>query len=265
MKDLILLKIGGSVCTEKSTSQFRVRTDAVKRIAGEILQAKEAREFKMIVVNGAGPFGHVNVHNYAINNGLERKEDFEGFSKTVLDCNYLNWKVSEIMFKEGLLTVPYPTTSVVVGTGRLITTLFTDVLRHLWDINDDMIPVMNGDMMVDLKLKGTPVSGDTVLEYLANRLNPKLMVFATDVDGIYSSDPNKNKNAKLIDYVTKQNFSEIKKGLSGSSNIDVTGGMLGKVKKLLSLNNRTVIVNGNKPGRVRKALLGEDVRGTIVG
>ena len=47
--------------------------------------------------------------------------------------------------------------------------------------------------------------------------------------------------------------------------MDVTGGMLGKVEKLLLLNSRTVIVNGNEPGRVRKALLGEDVRGTVVG
>jgi isopentenyl phosphate kinase len=265
MKDLILLKIGGSVCTEKSSSSFKVRSGAVAKIAREIVEAKKTKDFRLLVANGAGPFGHVNVNNYAINNGLERPEDFEGFSKTVSDCHYLNWKVSEIMRKAGLLTVAYPTTSVVIGNGRKITTFFTDVLKRLWDANEDIVPVMNGDMIADLEYKGTPLSGDSVLEHLAKRFNPKLMVFVTDVDGIFTSDPNKDKKAKLVEYVTKQNFDGIKKGISGSSNVDVTGGMLGKVEKLLSLDNRTVIVNGNVPGRAKSALLGEDVRGTVIG
>ena len=265
MKDLILLKIGGSICTEKSKSKFKVRANAVKRIAHEILEARKEKDFRLLIVNGAGPFGHVNVHKYAINNGLERPEDFEGFFKTISDCGYLNWKVSDLLRKEGLPAFPFPSSSVIVQSDKKIVSFSLDVVKRMWDSDPDSVPVMNGTMVPDIELKGSVVSGDAVLEYIASRLSPKLMIFATDVDGIFTDNPKKNKKAKLIDYVTKQNFNEIKRGISGSSNIDVTGGMFGKVKRLLSLKSRTIIVNGNSPGRVRDALLGEEVKGTIIG
>ncbi len=265
MKELILLKIGGSICTEKGKGNFKVKAEPVKRIANEIIDARKQKEFKMLIVNGAGPFGHVNVEEYDINHGLRTPKDFEGFMKTVSDCGYLNWKVSDILRKEGLNTVPTPSSSVIIQAGKKIVSFHMDVIKRLWDSDPDVIPVMNGTMVPDLELKGSVVSGDAVLQYLAERLNPEAAIFATDVDGIFTDNPNKNRRAKLIDYVTKQNFHEIKAGISGSSNVDVTGGMLGKVENLLSLKNRTIIVNGNVPGRVRDAILGEDICGTIIG
>ena len=237
----------------------------MKRIANEIIEARKQKEFRLLVVNGAGPFGHTNVSEYDINHGLRAPKDFEGFMKTISDCGYLNWKVSDILRKEGLNTVPTPSSSVIVQAGKKIVSFHMDVIKRLWDSNPDIIPVMNGTMVPDLELRGSVVSGDAVLQHLAERLNPEVMVFATDVDGIFTDNPSKNKRAKLIDYVTKQNFHEIRTGISGSSNVDVTGGMLGKVERLLNLKNRTIIVNGNVPGRVRDAILGEDVRGTIIG
>ncbi len=265
MNDLVLLKIGGSVCTEKAKGSFRVKTGPVKRIAREIMEARKEKGFRLLAVNGAGPFGHANVTEYDINHGLKSPRDYEGFMKTIADCGYLNWKVSDIMRREGLLTIPYPTSSVVIQSDRRITTFFIDVLKRLWEANPDIIPVMNGTMAPDISLGGSVVSGDTILQYMAERLNPEVMVFATDVDGIFTADPKKDRKARLIDYMTKQNFHEIRAGISGSSNVDVTGGMLGKVEKLLRLRNRTIIVNGNVPGRIRNAILGEDIRGTIIG
>ncbi len=265
MRELVLLKIGGSICTEKGKGHFRVRAGPVKRIAHEIIEARKQKDFRLLVVNGAGPFGHVNVEEYDINHGLRTPKDFEGFIKTISDCAYLNWKVSDILRKGGLDTVPVPSSSVIVQAGRKIVSFNMDVIKRLWDSNKDIVPVMNGTMVPDTELKGSVVSGDAVLQHLAERLNPEVMVFATDVDGIFTENPRRNRKAKLIEYVTKQNFHEIREGISGSSGVDVTGGMLGKVEKLLGLRNRTIIVNGNVPGRVRDAILGEDVRGTIIG
>ncbi len=265
MQELILLKIGGSVCTEKSRNSFKVRTGAVRKIAKEIVDARKQKDFRLILVNGAGPFGHTNVSDYDINHGLKSPRDFEGFCKTICDCGYLNWKVSDVLRNAGLHSIPYPSSSVIVQAGKRITSFHMDVIKRLWDSDPGIIPVMNGTMVPDIEMKGSVVSGDAVLGHLASRFGINLMIFATDVDGIFTSDPNKNSDASLIEYVTKQNFNEIKRGISGSSNLDVTGGMLGKVKKLLDLDNRTVIVNGNASGRVRDALLGEEVRGTIIG
>ena len=264
MKDLILLKIGGSVCTEKSQGKFRVRKKAVTRIAKEIAEAKRLGKFRLLVVNGAGPFGHVNVASYDINNGLSTPKDYAGFIKTVCDCDYLNHAVSEAMRREGILAYPYPSSSVIMQARKRISFFSLDVAKRLWVYNPDIVPVMNGTMVPDAALKGSVVSGDAVIEYLAERLNAKLVIFATDVDGIFTADPHKNRKARLVPEITKESFASLKKGISGSSSTDVTGGMLGKVERLLGLGARTLIVNGNKPGRVRDALLLKKVRGTVI-
>ena len=264
MKDLILLKIGGSICTEKPKGEFKVKTKTVEWIASEIAEARKQKGFKLIVVNGAGPFGHMNVTEYDIDDGLSTQRDYEGFVKTVCDCSYVNYMVSEAMRNRGLLTLPYPSSSVIMQSKKRIVFFSIDPIKRLWDANDDIIPVMNGTMVPDSELKGSVVGGDAVIEYLADRFHAKKVIFAADVAGIYTSDPHHGKKAKLIDAITKDNFGDFKNGISGSSNTDVTGGMLGKVEKLLSGRTTTLIVNGNKPGRVRDALLGKPVRGTVI-
>ena len=264
MKDLILLKIGGSICTEKSKGEFKVKAGTVERIASEIMEARKQKGFRLIVVNGAGPFGHVNVTEYDIADGLETQSDFEGFAKTVCDCGYVNYMVSEAMRNSGLLALPYPSSSVVIQSKKRIIFFSIDPIKRLWDSNDDIIPVMNGTMVPDTVIKGSIISGDGAIEYLADRMHAKKVIFAVDVDGIYTADPHHDKKAKLIDTITKDNFPDFKSGISGSSSTDVTGGMLGKVEKLLSGKTTTIIVNGNKPGRVRDALIGKPVKGTII-
>jgi isopentenyl phosphate kinase len=264
MKDLILLKIGGSICTEKSKGEFRVKEKTVERIAQEIVEARKEKDFTLLVVNGAGPFGHVNVKDYDINDGLRSESDFEGFSKTISDCLYLNWSVSEAMRKAGMHTLPFPSSSVIVQSDKRIITFCLDVVKRIWAANPAVVPVMNGTMVPDLELKGSVVSGDAVIEHLAGRLKPKLIIFATDVDGIFTADPGKDKKARLIETITKESFDDVRKGIGGSSSTDVTGGMIGKVRRLLGLDTRCLIINGSVPGRVRKALLGGPVKGTLV-
>jgi isopentenyl phosphate kinase len=264
MNDLVILKIGGSVCTQKASGKFSVRKAAVRRIAMEIKEAMEARGFSLLVVNGAGPFGHSNVAQYDINEGVRTQRDFEGFFKTVCDCSFLNCSVAEILRKEGLHAYPFPSSSVTVQSGKKVVSMDIEAMKRMWDADKKAVPVMNGTMVPDMKIGGSVISGDAVIEYLSGRLRPRLVVFATDVDGIFTADPGKKKGAKLIETVTRRNIGDVTKSLSGSSAVDVTGVMLGKVQRLLDLDSDTLIVNGNAPGRVKKALFGEKVRGTLV-
>jgi len=264
MRELILLKIGGSVCTQKSAGKFRVRAGPVARIAAEIAGARKQRPFRLIVVNGAGPFGHVNVLNYDINDGLRTARDYEGFAKTVADCAYLNWRIAEILRRKGLLAYPLPSSSVVVQSRKKISSFCVDAMRTLWASCEDIVPVMNGTMVPDVGLGGSVVSGDAVIERLAGAMATSLVIFATDVDGIFTADPRKSARARLVQEVTKENFDRLRKGISGSSGADVTGGMLGKAERLLALGCPSVIVNGNRPGRVGGALMGRPVKGTVI-
>ena len=84
---------------------------------------------------------------------------------------------------------------------------------------------------------------------------------------MFTGDPTKNKNAKHIPKITKSNIGEVGQYLAGSSGIDVTGGMKHKVEKMLELAEKGLpsqIINGLVPGNLKKALLGEKVKGTII-
>jgi len=67
--------------------------------------------------------------------------------------------------------------------------------------------------------------------------------------------------------ITQSNFDEIRNYLSGSDGADVTGGMVSKVIKMLELSKKgieSMIINGLKENNVKKAILGEDVNGTLI-
>ena len=69
---------------------------------------------------------------------------------------------------------------------------------------------------------------------------------------------------KMADILNKD---ENIKSLESTTNIDVTGGMVGKVKELLELAELGVeseIINANEPGVISKVLQGIDVPGTKI-
>jgi isopentenyl phosphate kinase len=88
-----------------------------------------------------------------------------------------------------------------------------------------------------------------------------------DVDGIFTEDPKTSSKAKLIERVTLEELKTQKHEIKGSKATDVTGGMLGKMHELIPAieqDIQTLIVNATKPLRVYKALMGEQVVGTII-
>ena len=71
---------------------------------------------------------------------------------------------------------------------------------------------------------------------------------------------------KLIPEITRNNFEEVKQSLSGSKDVDVTGGMFGKISELLDLAKQGIesqIVSALKEDYVSRALKGEKI-GTVV-
>mgnify|MGYP000995045924 CR=1 FL=1 len=140
-----------------------------------------------------------------------------------------------------------------------------DVLSH-W-LERGVVPVTYGDVSADLETGIDILSGDQIVSYLADRLAPEFVVIGTDVDGVFSKDPQKFPDACLIPEIGRHNAADVLKGLGGSSHIDVTGGMAGKVRELLGLSEkgtRIKIVNARQETRMEKALSQEPCPGTVV-
>jgi uridylate kinase len=106
-------------------------------------------------------------------------------------------------------------------------------------------------------------STNAVAAIAAETVKADLLVNATDVDGVYTSDPNKDPNAKKLDQVTVNHLSEI------LSRTDITAGAYDLMDPLaLRIIQRsaipTIILNGRTPQNVLKALQNETIGTRVV-
>jgi uridylate kinase len=103
---------------------------------------------------------------------------------------------------------------------------------------------------------------DTVAALIAKRLHADLLVKATDQEGVYTCDPRKHKDAKLL---TELSFNELTKWLKEDRHKAGIHQVLDPeaVKILRKIQVKTIIVNGFNPENVLLAVKGEKV-GTLI-
>jgi len=90
-----------------------------------------------------------------------------------------------------------------------------------------MVPVIHGDVVMDLSRGACIVSGDQLVRYLAAALSIRRVGLATDVPGVLDG------GGRVVPAITRQTVSFLHIG--DSKHTDVTGGMRGKIDELLGL------------------------------
>ncbi|MDE4077756.1 UMP kinase [Methanosphaera sp. Vir-13MRS] len=96
-------------------------------------------------------------------------------------------------------------------------------------------------------------STDAVGSILAEFVGADLVINATSVDGLYDKDPNKYDDAVMFDEVTADNLMEI---VSGNETKAGTYEFIDKtaIEIIKRSGIKTVILNGNNPENVKKAI-----------
>jgi isopentenyl phosphate kinase len=120
------------------------------------------------------------------------------------------------------------------------------------------VPSTGGDIVPDLSTGFSIVSGDQLAVYIAISLGASKLIFATDVDGVFDSDPNQNRGARLIRLVHARNVQKIAARVRPDIT-DVTGGMEGKVEEAAKAAFEGIpvfFVNLIKGNRLRDIVLG---------
>jgi uridylate kinase len=84
-------------------------------------------------------------------------------------------------------------------------------------------------------------------------VNAEVVLKATNVDGVYDSDPRKNANATLLTHVSYRDVA-----LKNLSVMDITAITLCQENHI-----PVVVFNLNKPGNISRALSGEQI-GTLI-
>ena len=268
--ELVMIKLGGSLLTDKA-KPFTVRPGVIKRIANEIHNARQVKELRLIVGHGGGSFPHIPANKYQTNKGIINKKSYRGLAEVQDAASRLNRLVVRELLDAGENAISIQLSSSGISENSRIQYMYTEPIIML--LSYGMIPVPYGDVSLDKKKGCSIVSTEEIFYYLAKELkrqgfNLTKIINCGIVDGVFRGDPIKNPDSEIIPEITNENIDEIRKYLSGSHGTDVTGGMLSKVEKMLKIaaetGVETFIINGLIPGRIEKALKGENVLGTRI-
>lgn len=257
----MILKIGGSVITDKN-GELAAKTEMINRLAEEIAKAKLPN---LILVHGGGSFGHPTAKKWRIKEGFNEPSQMLGFAETHHVMTVLNGLVMDALVWHEVPAVSVaPSCGFSTENGRIKSSECT-LLEKMMKMG--FTPVLYGDAALDEKLGFTILSGDQLVAYLALKFDACRVIIAVDTDGLYDADPKVEKGAKLYQHLNLGELRQIYGKLSKSASDDVTGGMFGKISELFPVIEKGVvvsIVNGTKPSRVYKALMGEKVEGTLI-
>ena len=258
MKKMQILKLGGSVITHKDEF-FSPNQENIERLTEEI---KASNEDSLIIVHGAGSFGHPVAKKHSISDGLRSKDQLIGFSETHQSMTRLNQIIVDALLEAGVPAFGISTSSMLVTSGRRLVDIDLSIIKHLLDTG--LVPVMYGDAVLDTEQGFAILSGDQLIVRLAIELDAERVIFGSDVDGIFTSNPKLNSDAKLI---TKFSLSNMTADVGDTTFTDVTGGMMGKLteaEEAVKAGTEVIFLNATAIDRVRMVLLGEKVMGTLL-
>ncbi len=178
----VLLKISGeSFCDQGG---FGIDGDPVKKIAETICKVRKLGA-RVAVVNGAGNF--IRGQMFAAKSGIPRNTaDYMGMLATIINACVLQETLEQ-------LGQPTRVLSAIEVSAICEKFIRRRALRHL---ERERVVILAGGT-------GNPFfTTDTCAALRASELDADLLIKATNVDGVYDSDPNKNPDAKLYDQLT---------------------------------------------------------------
>ena len=266
MNELVFLKLGGSLITDKSR-EATAREGVIRRAAREIKEALETRpDLRLLIGHGSGSFGHFVARRHGLLK--EGPPNWRGYAETGAAAARLNRLLTDTFLAEGVPVVSIqPSASALCRDGELIS-MATEPIELM--LRYGLVPLVYGDVALDEVRGCTIISTEQIFAYLAHHLEPARIVLAGQVEGVFTADPLRDASARLIPQISRQNFHQVEHKLAGSHGVDVTGGMLTKVRIMHALVQkqptlRVQLISGRRPGLIKRALLEPDLdEGTII-
>ena len=130
------------------------------------------------------------------------------------------------------------------------------------------IPIVNeNDSVSTYEIEQVQSFGDNdrLSAIVASIIGADLLILLSDIDGLYTDDPNKNPDAAFIGLVDKIDDKLMNMGKNTSGSSIGTGGMAAKIVAAQIANNSgadMVITNGNRLDNIQGIINGEEI-GTL--
>jgi len=256
---LLIIKFGGSVITDK-TRPSTPRPEAISALVREIASLGPR---PLIVVHGGGSYGHFPAERYNLKEGGRGRTKKLGVTETEYEMTELGQLILAEFLRAGLPAMPIRSSSIIVALNGRISHMDMESLRSFLELG--FIPILSGDVTADSVRGFTIISGDQIVMYLARQLGAFKVIFASDVEGLYTADPKRDPSAKLIPLITPDTLDEVMEQValgSTAAAADVTEGMKGKLTEILRdlpKDCEAIICDLRRPGTLKRLLAGEEI------
>ena len=227
----IILKLSGEALQGKSHNGEGIDVDIINSIASQLKDIRDLGVEAGVVIGGGNI---VRGGEFYQKQGIDRSTaDYMGMLATVIN----GMALQAAFEKHGMHT-------------RLMTAIDMEAIAEPYIRRRAMRHLEKGRIVIFAGGTGNPYfSTDTAASLRAREIHAEAILKGTKVDGVYDSDPVKNKNAKRFDSLTY--IDVLKKGLKVMDATAISMCMEGKMP--------IVVFDLFKNGNLKKAVLGEKI------
>jgi len=258
-RPLVVVKLGGSLITRK-TEVEKLRPKVIARLASEIA---EIRDVRLVLLHGAGSFGHPGAHRFGLASAPERgiapDHRARGAAIVSAEVRRLHLALLRALIEAGAR--PFSVPMATHAQNREGTLVALDATPFEAALERAALPVAFGDVVPDDAWGFSILSADRIAVELAALLHPTRVVFATDVPGVLG--PGKGRERTVVPELTDAAVASLSEGAGPGR--DVTGGIRGKALAMRSIARAgvdAVLISGLTDGAVSRAIRGEAVYGS---
>ncbi len=268
----LILKVGGSCISDKTLLYKALKSQSpenikaaldinLKRIDAIAAEIGDAYSFmkKLIILTGVGSPGHFTVLKHKLHKGNNGElEQHLGLLEAQIAVNRLRQSILESFLRHKVPVFQAYASSIYESDKMRVIKGDTGNIKKF--LASGLVPVISGDMVPDVTMGYSVLSGDQILADLAKTFKPKIIVYGSDVDGIFDSDPKLNPNSRLIPQISRKEIDSLIEQISGE---DASGQMRGKLMEIRNLLDAgfkdILLLNLTKKGVLSQALNNEDV------
>ena len=241
---MIVLKLGGSVITEKESTE--TIDEAALRTAADALSGVG----DIVLVHGGGSFGHPAAERHGLTR-TDGSHDPEAIIEIHEAMRRLNQRVIDALHEVAVPALPVHPLSLASRDDDGALTLPMPSIERM--LEQGFVPVLHGDVIIHVGKGATILSGDELVVELADGLEADRVGLCSSVPGVL------DECGAVIDRIDAVETVEAHLGESDAT--DVTGGMAAKVKALLALEAPAAVFGPDD----LPAFLGGESPGTLIG